>query len=206
MRKWITVAAAAVLVGMIAQPVAAQMSLGIHAGAVNSKFTGNGINNAKYRLGFMAGAQLGFALHESFGIAIGANYVMAGADSVTFTPGGAGSDISLSYIDVPLLFVAAIQATPAFKVGPYVGVQAGLKMSCKSGAAGGSLTTCPDDTAKSMVVAIPAGVGFGWAIGESGMIILDARFNLGVTKAFETTEAKNQYWQLMLRYQFALGG
>ena len=43
MRKWITVAAAAVLVGMVAQPVAAQMSLGIHAGGVYSKFTGNGI-------------------------------------------------------------------------------------------------------------------------------------------------------------------
>jgi len=206
MRKWITVAAAAVLVGMIAQPVAAQMRLGIHAGAVNSKFTGNGINNTKSRLGFMAGAQLGFELHENFGIAIGANYVMAGADSVTFAPGDPGADISMSYIDVPLTFMGVIQATPAFRVGPYIGVQAGLKMSCSSGAAGGSLTTCPDDTAKSLVVAIPAGVGFGWAVGESGMIVIDARFNLGVTKAFETTEAKNQYWQLMLRYSFAIGG
>jgi hypothetical protein len=56
-----------------------------------------------------------------------------------------------------------------------------------------------DDGVKAFQFAIPVGISY-----EYKNFVLDARYNIGVTKAFKYTDSRHSVFQITLGYKFAL--
>lgn len=85
-----------------------------------------------------------------------------------------------------------------------VGVQPGFKVSSKiSGNATyddlNSSGSSSIDNAKGFALSVPMGLSY-----EYNNIVLDARYNLGVTKALDNGDAKHSWFAITLGYKFAL--
>ncbi len=147
--------------------------------------------NADAKVGLSAGAELEYQAGEIFSITAGAIYNMQGAkwSGTTTTLPGIGTittgdtKVNLSYINVPVL--ANVYVVPGLAVK--LGVQPGFCVD-KDGT-----------DAKGVDLSIPVGLSY-----EYKNVVLDGRYNFGVTKAFDTGDAKNSVFQITLGYKFDL--
>lgn len=104
--------------------------------------------------------------------------------------------MKLDYLNVPIL--ANVYVAPGLAVK--LGIQPGFKLSAKAKAevSGASAETDLDDI-KGFDLAIPVGVSYQYQ-----NIVLDARYNWGVTKIMDNVDSKNSVFQITLGYKFSL--
>ena len=105
----------------------------------------------------------------------------------------------LDYINVPIMANVYVTKGLAVKLGvqPGFNVSSSNKQEVNTFAGSGSSTF--DVKAKSVDFSFPVGLSY-----EYNNFQLDARYNWGLTKAFENGKAKNSVFQITLGYKFDL--
>lgn len=140
------------------------------------------IGDNDWKAGFAAGAELQYQATSNFGVAVGALYSVQGfkdkdieIDDYKWNPGYINVPITLNYYPV-----------------------AGLAL--KAGLQPGFLVNKDDmDDAKTVDLSIPVGLSY-----EYQGIVLDARYNIGVTKIADNVDHYNNVIQITLGYKFSL--
>lgn len=147
--------------------------------------------DGKYKAGLAAGAELEYQVSDIVSISAGAIYSMQGSKfgGGKLDLGGLGelklnsAKVNLGYINVPVL--ANVYVVPGLAVK--LGVQPGFCVD-KDGT-----------NAKGVDLSIPVGLSY-----EYKNVVFDGRYNLGVTKVFENSDAKNSVFQVTVGYKFGL--
>jgi len=176
------------------------------------------IDNSSSRTGILAGVEAEYGVAEKFGVTAGVFYSMQGAKhdalykategGVTVTAGDKAT-FKLDYINIPILAQYYVIPGLAIKAG----IQPGFCVSKKydyeasmsiDGVAGGDKTSgkFTTDDINTFQFAIPVGISY-----EYQSFVLDARYNIGLTKAFKSswdTSSRHNVFSISLGYKFAL--
>lgn len=171
---------------MFAQPEAGTFTLQPKAGIAISSSNADGVTS---KVGFVGGVEAGYQICDPFAITMGVNYAQYGAKIEN-------TDIKqkLDYITVPIL--------ANYYVLPGLAVKAGLEPAFKVSAeyGNGDASVSVSDAVKSVMLSIPVGASY-----EYKNVVLDARYNIGVTGLFDIDDsAKGNAFVLTLGYKFAL--
>ena len=183
MKKLMMIAAMMLMsVGAFAQ----DMYIKPMVGATLSSLRGSDVENVKYKVGLAAGAEFGIDLANAFTVTAGALYSMEG-----YKMKGADYNCNLDYIDIPIL--ANYYLFPGFAVK--AGVQPSFLVRGKYD------DENIKDAYKKFDFAIPLGLSY-----EFSDFVIDARYNLGLTKVFDHGDAKayNSVFMLTLSYKIPL--
>lgn len=176
--------------------------------------------DSKVRVGIAAGVEAEYGITESFSLSAGLLYSMQGVkgngsfdldffDEYFNYEGDAEytgkATVKLDYINIPILanyyvipglaIKAGIQ--PAFNVSKKVKFEGDVIYGNKKETV--NVDKKIDDGVKAFQFAIPVGISY-----EYKNFVLDARYNIGVTKAFKYTDSRHSVFQLTLGYKFAL--
>lgn len=166
-------------------------------------------SNIKARIGFTGGAELGYQVNNIFAITGGLMYSMQGAKSDFEELNGT---VKLDYINIPILanvyvlkglaLKAGIQ--PAFNVNKSVSV-GGISMDIEDAYKNVGI----DCKVNTFDLSMPMGISY-----ETHGIVLDARYNLGLTKIFNADfeyegkrmkpDEKHSVFQFTIGYKFNL--
>lgn len=194
MKKIIAMAALVLSsVGAFAQYSAGDFTLQPKVGLNCSSLTED---DADYKAGFVGGLELEYHVSPLIGISGGLLYSMQGCKAKDVDD----FKINLDYINIPILanfYVAkgfALKAgiQPAFNVSNKVKYQ-GISVDYDKYAPKGAKI-------KTFDFAIPVGASY-----EYQNFVLDARYNIGVTKVADIDDAGcNSVFQLTLGYKFSL--
>lgn len=173
-----------------------------------------GMNVANYassedsdpRVGLAVGAEFEYQISKMLGVSAGVMYSMQGAKSTqrTTIPYAPSVKATLTaktdYINIPILANVYVFKGLALKVGvqPGFNVSSRYVISSQGVDLSGSLSDIDVDV-KAFDFAIPVGISY-----EYKNIVLDARYNIGVTKIVENDDSKNRVFQLTLGYKFKL--
>lgn len=105
----------------------------------------------------------------------------------------------LDYVNVPVM--ANVYVVPGLAVK--LGVQPGFNVNSKGKAVANTSVGSADKTyelnAKSVDFSIPVGLSY-----EYRNVVLDARYNWGLTKVWDDRDPKNSVFQFTLGYKFEL--
>ena len=157
-------------------------------------------NDSKVRVGLAAGLEAEYGITEKFGLSFGALYSMQGCK---WKEGDETLTYKIDYINIPILAQYYIVPGLAIKAGIQPAFKASAKRTVKASADGTKAERTDDlDDVKGFALSIPFGVSY-----EYSSFVLDARYNLGVTKAFKdswNTDSKNSWFMISLGYKFAL--
>ena len=174
-----------------AQNVAGGFSIKPMAGVSFATITND--KDAKMKVGFVGGAEAEYGISNRFGIAAGVVYSMQGAK-------WSGDDIVIknneNYLNIPVLAKFYIVEGLAIQAG----VQPGFLLS-ESLSYNGTKEDPKyyiSDT-KKFDLSIP--MGLTWEIAN---VVLDARYNLGVTNMTKSEKFKNSVITVTLGYRFRL--
>ena len=184
--KKLFLAAAAMLmsVSMNAQNEVGQVSIAPTVGINISNVTD--WNDTKAKVGLVAGVVAEYGVAEKFGVSAGVMFSMQGC-------GFKDEDdkVKLSYLNIPILANYYVYKGLAVKAG----VQPGILLSAKEG------SHDIKDHMKGFDFAIPVGASY-----EYQNFVLDARYNIGLTKANKegNRSNKNSVFQITLGYKFKL--
>lgn len=176
-------------VATFAQRAVGTVSLKPQVGVVGATMTE--FEKTKMKVGFTAGAELEYQLSDIFSLSGGVMYAQEG---VKFDTGGdfkigktkiefKDAKTNLAYINVPVM--ANVYVVPGLAVK--LGVQPAFAVD-----KGGT-------KAKGFDLAIPVGLSY-----EFANVVIDGRYNWGVTKVFDNLDAKNSVFQVTLGYKFDL--
>ena len=145
------------------------------------------------RIGLAAGAEFEYGVTDMIGVSAGLVYSMQG---YKFSEGNYDTTVKLDYLNVPIL--ANVYVAPGLAVK--LGIQPSFKLSAKmkGEVSGGSVEADLDDV-KGFDLAIPVGLSYQYQ-----NIVLDARYNWGVTKIMDDVDSKNSVFQITLGYKFSL--
>ena len=152
----------------------------------------NNTEDTKARVGMVVGPEFEYTLSNRFSLALGINYSQQGAkhDALEAT-------YKMDYLTVPIVADFYIVKGLAVKAG----IQPGLNVKAKMDAPG--ITGDFDESVKKFDLSIPVGLSY-----EFRNVVLDARYNFGVTKMFDMNkidlDSKNLAFQLTLGYKFTL--
>lgn len=147
------------------------------------------------RIGLAAGAEFEYGVTDMIGVSAGLVYSMQG---YKYSEGNVDTTVKLDYLNVPIL--ANVYVAPGLAVK--LGVQPGFKLSSKTKIEGSGISIegdSDDDGVKGFDLAIPVGVSYQYQ-----NIVLDARYNWGVTKVSDDGDSKNSVFQITLGYKFSL--
>lgn len=146
------------------------------------------VDHSKVRIGAVIGAEGEYQVTDIFSVTAGALYSMQGCK---IDVGGHKFTTKLDYINIPLLANVYVTKGLAVKLGvqPAFNVNSKLKIGDVEG----------DVDAKSFDFSIPVGVSY-----EYNNFVVDARYNLGVTKVADHSDSKNSVFQFTLGYKFDL--
>ena len=157
-------------------------------------------DDADARIGLAAGAEFEYGVTDMIGVSAGLVYSMQGAKT---TVEGVDATMKLDYLNVPILANVYVAPGLAVKLGIQPGFKASSSVklgSVKMEGSGISIEgESDDDGVKGFDLAIPVGVSYQYQ-----NIVLDARYNWGVTKVFDDVDSKNSVFQITLGYKFAL--
>ena len=211
MRKvWVTLVFGLALVALAPRAALAQGQIGAQGGPLYSVLQGDAISNQDYRWGFLLGAHGEYRFAEMWGMRLEANWVQKGGNNLVVGTETL-SFASLKYIEVPLLLNLYIPLGTAVDFGVYSGATIGFNTGCEFTLATGTTpvdcATAPTGDAKSTEWTVPFGAEFVWNVESlKTALILDARFMLGLTDAFESATAKNRSFTVMFRASYFLPG
>ena len=214
MKKMMMIAAMMLMsIGAFAQNEVGQFTLkptvGLNIASI-SKF-----DYSKTRVGMMAGVEGEYGVAENFGLTAGLFYSMQGvkqdwseSESVAnvVVSGGAKATYKLDYLNIPIL--AQYYVIPGLAVK--AGIQPGFCVSKKYDAEGNVTIAGQnifsesekgkiEDGIKSFQFAIPVGLSY-----EYQSFVLDARYNIYLTKALKDANGRHSLFTISLGYKFAL--
>ena len=150
-------------------------------------------DGADPRIGLAAGVEAEYQATDIFSISAGLIYSMQGNK---YEEKGITSTQKLDYINIPILANVYVVKGLAVKLG----IQPAFNVSDKVKVSGGSTSITKDNTdAESFDFSIPVGLSY-----EFNNVVIDARYNFGVTNIAEGGDAKNSVFQFTLGYKFAL--
>ena len=139
-------------------------------------------NDSKVRVGLAAGLEAEYGITEKFGLSFGALYSMQGCK---WKEGDESLTYKIDYINIPILAQYYVVKGLAIKAGIQPGFCVTKKVKIDGTASVGPGLTEPftedvklGDAVKDFAFAIPVGVSY-----EYESFVLDARYNIGVTKA-----------------------
>ena len=153
------------------------------------------------RVGLSAGAEFEYQLTQLFSLSAGALYSMQGFKATDYTQGvKLDMTFKTDYINIPVLANIYLYKGLVFKFGlqPSFNVRSKYKATALGTTISGDLSDYDVET-NTFDLSIPFGLSY-----EYKNVVLDARYNLGVTKSFEDEDAKNRVFQLTLGYKFRL--
>jgi len=167
-----------------------QPKVGIGFGMIEGSWTTAPNVDNKTRTGFLAGVEGEYYANEWLGIAAGLTYAQQGWK---FEGGGNTVTTKLDYLNVPI--------TANFYVAQGLALKTGLQMGFLMNAKDESVDI--KDACEKFNLAIPIGLSY-----EYQNIVLDARYNLAVTKVNKNSNDENNWRssliQITLGYKFQL--
>ena len=200
MKKIMMIAAMMLLsVGAFAQNEVGQITLKPMAGVNLATLTKT--DDSKLRVGLAAGVEAEYGVAENFSLSLGALYSMQGV-KFTEKDSGATLDVTykLDYINIPVLANYYLFKGFAIKAGIQPAFKASAKVKAELSSGSASVKDSETlDGVKGFALSIPFGLSY-----EYESFVLDARYNLGVTKAFDAGDSKNSWFMFTLGYKFAL--
>lgn len=140
------------------------------------------------RLGLVVGTELGYQITDNFALTGGLLYSMQGikVDNAT---------MKLDYVNIPILANFYVTRGLALKVG----IQPAINVNSSVSASIASLTAEEKFDAEDFDFSIPIGLSY-----EFSNVVLDARYNWGLTKILDGFEPKNSVLQITVGYKFEL--
>ena len=144
------------------------------------------------RVGLVAGVEGEYQASDIFSVSAGVLYSMQGAKGNIFNV--INGTNRLDYINVPIMANVYVVKGLAVKLGVQPGFNVSNKLKVNNLDAFDNLAK-----AQSVDVSIPVGLSY-----EYNNLQLDARYNWGVSKAFNLSDAKNSVFQITLGYKFDL--
>ena len=197
MKKIMMIAAMMVAVlSANAQNEVGQVTLQPKVGINIANMTGDTWVDKKAKVGLVAGVEAEYGITENFGLDFGLLYSMEGCKLKT-TGMDKSLSVNLDYINIPIL--AQFYAAKGFAVK--AGIQPAFNVRHKASYDGDSadLKDAGIET-KSFNFSIPVGLSY-----EYQSFVLDARYNIGVTKLFkDADQGRNSTFSITLGYKFAL--
>lgn len=191
-------------VGTFAQQNAGTVTIQPKVGMNISNYASSEDSNP--RVGLAAGAEFEYQISKMLSVSAGVMYSMQGAKSTQSTTIPFGPTIKATmtaktdYINIPILANVYVFKGLALKVGvqPGFNVSSRYVISSQGTDVSGNLSDLNIDV-KAFDFAIPVGLSY-----EYRNIVLDARYNIGVTKIAKNDDSKNRVFQLTLGYKFRL--
>lgn len=216
-------------VAVTAQPQVGTFSIIPRIGVTIAKITGDDVYNLgmnsglaeaskpKYKPGMMAGIDFEYQITSKIAASIGAYYSRQGEkyDDITEVHDFTTKQWSEvrdwkqhhDYINVPLMVSGYIAKDLAVKIGVQTGFNTSAKMEYtqasfyrnESGEASTESVKKEkgDVKVKKVDVSIPVGLSY-----EYMNVILDARYNIGVTKVYDFCDGKNSVFTFSVGYRF----
>ena len=169
---------------MFAQPEAGTFTLQPSAGVAIATLSGDG---TKAKVGFQGRFEGAYQMTDAFAVSVGLGCSQYGAKE-----DGTNTKKNLAYITVPVLANYYLVNGLAVKTG----VEVGFKSSAESKNGDEKEDI---EGVKSVIMSIPVGASY-----EYKNVVLDARYNIGVTKAFKEGDAKQSAFVVTLGYKFKL--
>ncbi len=147
-------------------------------------------DDSESRIGLVAGAELEYQLSDIFSISGGALYSQQGCE---WSEDGSTRTNKLDYINIPILANVYVVKNLAVKVGvqPAFNVNSKAKASQGDSSVQGSI-----EGIKTFDFSIPVGLSY-----EYKNIVIDGRYNFGLTKVSKYADSKNSVFQLTLGYK-----
>lgn len=158
------------------------------------------LDDASMKVGLVAGADLIYQVNEPLAVSVGLLYSMQGAKE-KYKVMNQSYDVKYNteYINIPIVAHFYVMRGLAIKAG----IQPGLNVKHKYKSKVEGVSTEADiDKYKSFDFSIPLGVSY-----EISNFVIDARYNLGVTKLWDATgsSSKNSVFQFTLGYKIPFG-
>lgn len=158
------------------------------------------LDNADSRIGLAAGAELEYQVSDIFSLSGGAIYSMQGSKyDRTILNQNIKTTTKLDYINVPIMANVYVVKGLAVKLGIQPGFNVNSKQTFSGKTVIGDVDEKAELDAKSVDFSIPVGLSY-----EYNNVVLDARYNWGLTKVFDGSDAKNSVFQITLGYKFDL--
>ena len=147
-------------------------------------------DDSESRIGLVAGAELEYQISDIFSISGGALYSQQGCE---WSEDGSTRTNKLDYINIPILANVYVVKNLAVKVGlqPAFNVNSKAKASQGDSSVQGSI-----EGIKTFDFSIPVGLSY-----EYKNIVIDGRYNFGLTKVSKYADSKNSVFQLTLGYK-----
>lgn len=152
------------------------------------------LDNSDPRVGLAAGAELEYQATDIFSISGGLLYSMQGAKN---KEGGTTETVKLDYINIPILANVYVVKGLAVKLG----IQPGFNVNSSYKVKNGGTSLSNDIDAKTFDFSIPVGLSYEL---PTVPLVIDARYNWGLTKVADGSDSKNSVFQITLGYKFAL--
>lgn len=175
-------------VGAFAQHAVGSFTLQPKVGLNIASLTKNDGGDPRY--GVAAGAEFEYQATDIFSLSFGALYSQQGAKNGDAT-------YKLDYVNVPILANVYVAKGLAVKLG----VQPGFNVNSKMSGNYAGWTASTDVDAKSVDLSIPVGLSYEL---PTVPVVIDARYNWGVTKVADWSDSKNSVFQITLGYKFSL--
>ena len=147
-------------------------------------------DDSESRIGLVAGAELEYQISDIFSISGGALYSQQGCE---WSEDGSTRTNKLDYINIPVLANVYVVKNLAVKFGvqPAFNVNSKAKASQGDSSIQGSI-----EGIKTFDFSIPIGLSY-----EYKNIVIDGRYNFGLTKVSKYADSKNSVFQLTLGYK-----
>lgn len=188
MKKFLAMAALMLSsVGAFAQHSVGTVTIQPKVGLNCSSLTGDGYD---YKAGFVGGAELEYQASSMLGISGGVLYSMQGANVKN-----TDSKVKMDYVNIPIL--ANVYVAPGLAIK--AGVQPAFNVNNEYKVEKGGASVSTEFDANSFDFSIPVGISY-----EYQNVVLDARYNFGLTKIADNWDSKNTVFQLTIGYKFAL--
>lgn len=151
-------------------------------------------SGADPRWGFTGGAELEYQATDIFSVSGGILYSMQGNK---YKNGNSDYTQKLDYINIPILANVYVAKGLAVKLG----VQPAFNVNSSVKYTSGSQSVQNDADAKTFDFSIPVGLSYEFA---GTPVVIDARYNWGLTKVADNVDCKNSVFQITLGYKFEL--
>ena len=166
-----------------------QPKVGLGIGVLSGEWkTASGVDN-KSRVGFVAGVEGEYYATKWLGIAAGLNYAQQGWK---FKGNGIDQTTKLDYLNIPVTADFYVAKGLALKTGLQFGILMNAKLEDSD----------IKDACEKLNLSIPLGISY-----EISNVILDLRYNLGLTKTNKPdngSKARSDLFQITVGYKFAL--
>lgn len=173
--------------------------VGVIGGVNLSGVWGDDAESADTRTGFDVGGLVQLPFGDMITIQPEVHYTQKGYTA----PGDL--EVTMSYIQVPVLFRAGVPLAEGFDVDLQFGPSLGFLMSCDAAVDGGDSTDCKEGTT-GFDWGIIAGGSFSWAAGP-GDVLFDIRYDLGLKEiedSADPADVKNTNFQFLIGYAFPM--